>query len=67
VQFQVCLYDAEIEATTWSIADMDRIVNQLDRLIYGITSADPGLLMNQLSIRFVMYKAWWQAIGVQKL
>ena len=38
VQFQVCLSDAEIEATTWSVADMDRVVNQLKREIYGITS-----------------------------
>jgi len=40
LQFQVCLSDADIEATTWSIADMDRIVNQLTREIYGITSKD---------------------------
>jgi len=34
VQFQVRLSDAEIEAgTTWSIADMDRVVNQLEREI----------------------------------
>jgi hypothetical protein len=31
LQFQVCLSDAEIEATTWSIADTDRAVNQLKR------------------------------------
>jgi len=33
VQFQVCLSDADIEPTTWSIADMDCIVNQLKREI----------------------------------
>jgi hypothetical protein len=33
VQFQVCLSDAEIEATTWSFADADRVVNQLEREI----------------------------------
>jgi len=27
VQYQVCLSDADIEATTWSIADTDRVVN----------------------------------------
>jgi len=36
-QFQVCLPDAEIEATTWSIADTDRVVNQLKRAICSIT------------------------------
>jgi len=38
VEFQVCLFSAETEATTWSIADMDYIENQLEREIYGITS-----------------------------
>ena len=40
VAFQVCLSDAEIKPTTWSIADTDCIVNQLARGIYGITSKD---------------------------
>ena len=31
VQFQVCLSNAEIEATTWCITDTDRVVNQLER------------------------------------
>jgi hypothetical protein len=33
VQFQVCLCNAEIEDTTWRIADTDYIVNQLERKI----------------------------------
>jgi hypothetical protein len=37
VQFQVCLSDADIEATTCSITDTDRVVNQLERVIHGIT------------------------------
>jgi len=40
VQFQVCLSDAEIDATTWSITDTDRIVNQLKREIHDISSKD---------------------------
>jgi len=40
VQIQVCLSDAEIEATTWRIADTDRVVNQLKREIYCVTSRD---------------------------
>jgi len=40
VQFQVCQSDVEIEAATWSIADTERVVNQLKRGIYGITSKD---------------------------
>jgi len=37
VQFQVYLSVSEIEATTWSVADTDRVVNQLGREICGIT------------------------------
>jgi len=40
VQFQVCLSVSEIEATTWSDADTDRVVNQLEREIDGTTSKD---------------------------
>jgi hypothetical protein len=38
VQFLVCLSNAEIEATTWSINDTDHVVNELERENYGITS-----------------------------
>jgi len=40
VQFQIRLSDAEIETTTWSIADMDNVVNQLEREIYGVNLKD---------------------------
>jgi hypothetical protein len=66
VQFQVCLSNAEIEATTWSIADMDHVVNQLEREIYGITSKDQMLFPKEFSIRLVEFEAWWQIIGVQE-
>jgi len=37
VEFQIRLSDAETENTTWSIADPDRVANQLLTEIYGIT------------------------------
>ena len=64
VQFQVCLSDGEIEATTWSIADTDRVVNQLEREIYGITLKAPMRFRKEFSICLVEFEAWWQAIGV---
>jgi len=67
VQFQVCLSDAEIEATTWSISDTERVVNQLEREIYGITLKDQMLFRKEFSICLVEFEAWWQAIGVQEL
>jgi len=67
VQFQVCLSNAEIEATTWCIADMDRVVNQLVREIYGITSKHHMQSTMGFSICLVEFEAWWQAIDVQEL
>jgi len=38
LQFQIRLSVAETEATPWSLAGMERVTNQLEREIYGITS-----------------------------
>jgi len=58
-QFQACLSGAEIEASTWSIADTDHVVNQLEKEIYGITSKDQKRFMKKSSIRLVEFEAWW--------
>jgi hypothetical protein len=67
VQFRVCLSDTEIEATTWSITEMDRIVNPLKRVISGITSKHQMQFMKESSIHLVKFEAWWQAISIQEL
>jgi len=67
VQFPVCLSDAEIEATTWSIGDTDHVVNQLEREIHGITSKDQMRFTKEFSISLIQLEAWWQASGVQEL
>jgi len=67
VEFQVRLSDAETEATTWSLADIDCIVSQLEREIYRITSNEQMPFKQELSIRLIEFEAWWQAIGVQEL
>jgi len=64
-QFQVHISNDETEATTWSTADTDRVVNRLEREINGITSKDPMRCTKEFSIRLVEFEAWWQAIGVQ--
>jgi len=66
-QFQVCLSIAGINATTWSIADTDHIVNQLKREIYAITSNGQMRFMKESPIGLVEFEAWWQVIGVLKL
>jgi len=67
VQFHVCPSDAEIEATTCSIADTDCVVNQLESEIEGITLKDHMPFTMQFSICLVEFEGWWQGIGVQEL
>jgi hypothetical protein len=59
VQFRVCLSDTEIDGTTWSITEMDRIVNQLKREISGITSKHQMRFMKESSVHLVKFEAWW--------
>jgi len=67
VEFQVRLSDAETEANTWILADIDRIVSQLEREIYCITSNEQMRFKQELSIHLIEFEAWWQAIGVLEL
>jgi len=67
VQFQVCLFNAEIEATTWSIADTDHVVNLVEREIYDITLKGQIGFTKESSIHMVQSEAWVQKIGVQEL
>jgi len=67
VQFRVCPADAEMETTTWSNADTDRVMNQLEGEIDGITSKDQMQFTKKFSIRLVEFEAWWEAIGIQEL
>jgi environmental stress-induced protein Ves len=66
-EFEVRLSDAETEATTWSMADTDRIVSQLERKIDGITLNEQMRFKKEFSIRMIEFEACWQAIGVQEL
>jgi len=67
VEFQVRLSDAETEATTLSLAAIDRIVSQLEGEIYGITSNEQMQFIQESSIHLMEFEAWWQAIAVQEL
>jgi len=67
VAFQVHLTDDQTKATTWSIADTDRVANQLEWEIYGITSNGQMRFKKELSIRMIAFGSWWKAIGVQEL
>jgi hypothetical protein len=67
LQFQIRLSDAETEATTWSLAAIERVTNQLEREIYGITSNEQKRFKTEFSIRLIEFEAWWETIGIQTL
>jgi hypothetical protein len=65
LQFQIRLSDAETEATTWSLADMERVTNKLEREIYGISSDEQKLFKTEFSIRLIEFEAWWEPLSIQ--
>jgi len=67
LQFQNRLSDAGTEASTWSLADSERITIQLEREIYGITSNEQKRFKKEFSIRLIEFGAWWETIGIQAL
>jgi len=67
LQFQIRLSDAETEATTWSLADTERVTNKLEREIYGITSNQQKRFMTEFSIRLIEVESWWETIAIQVL
>jgi len=67
VEFQVRLSDAETEGTTRSLADIDCIVSQLEREIYGITSNEQLWFKPESSIHLIEFEVRWQGSSVQEL
>jgi hypothetical protein len=59
VEFLVRLSNAETEVTTWCMADMNCIVSQLEREIYGITSNKQMPFKTEFSIHLMEFEAWW--------
>ena len=55
LQFQIRLYDAETEAMTWSLADMERVTNHQERGIYGITSNEHKRCKKEFSILMIEF------------
>jgi len=55
--FQIRLSDAATKATAWSLADTERVTNQLEREIYGITSNEQKRFKKEFSIRLIEFKA----------
>jgi len=57
VEIQLDSFDAETEATTWSIADRDCIVYQLEREINAITWIDQMRFKNEFTIHLIQFNA----------
>jgi hypothetical protein len=67
LQFQIRLSNAQTDATTWSLADTERVTFQLEREIYGITSNEQQRFKKEFSVRLIEFEAWWETIGIQAL
>ena len=67
LQFQIRLSEAKIDATTWSLADTERITNQLQREINGIASNEQRWFKTEFSIHLIEFEASWETIGIQAL
>jgi len=67
LQFQIRLSNPDTEATTSSSADTERVTNQLEREIHGITSNERKQFKTEFSIHQIEFEAWWETIGIQAL
>jgi hypothetical protein len=67
LQFQIRLSDAETEATTWSLADTERVIIQLEREIYSFTSNEQKRFKKEFSISLIEFEAWWVTMGILAL
>jgi hypothetical protein len=67
LQFQICLSVPETDTTTWSLADTERVTNQLEREIYVITSNEQKRFRTEFSIHLIEFEAWWETISIQVL
>jgi len=67
LQFQIRLSNAEIEVTTWSLADTEWVTNLVKREIYGITTSEQKWFKQEFSIRLIEFEAWWETIVIQAL
>jgi len=65
LQFLICLSNSETEASSWILADTERVTNHLERDIYGITSNEPKRSKKEFSIRLIKVESQWKTIGIQ--
>jgi len=64
VQFQICLFVAETEATSWSLADIECFTGQHGRDIYGTTLNGEKQFRKKLSVCLIELEAWSKTISI---
>jgi len=67
VQFQIDLSIVETEAETLGLVDMEHVTDQLSREIYNITWNMQKWFNKELSVRLVMFDAWWETVNFREL
>jgi hypothetical protein len=67
LRFQMCESNAETEATTWSLADMEIFTIQLEREIYGFTSNEQKRFKKDFSVHLIEFQARCETIHIQVL
>jgi len=58
LQFQNHRSNAETEVTTWSLAGTERVTDQQETEIFGITSNEQKWFKEEFSIRLIEFEAW---------
>jgi len=66
-EIQVLQCEDQTQATNWSMADENCVVNRPGWEIQLITSNDPTRFMQEFSIHLIQFEMWWEIIGIQKL
>jgi len=64
---QIRLSNAESEAMPSSFADTERVTEQMEREIHGITSNEQKQLLKEISIHLSEFETWWEKIGMPVL
>jgi hypothetical protein len=67
LRFDIRRFNAETDATTWSVGSMERVTIQLGREIYGITSIEQMRFKTDISIRMIDFYAGLESIGIHAL
>jgi hypothetical protein len=65
LQFRITLSTGETDATTWSLADSERVTNLLESELCGITSNEHERFNRDFSICMIQFEAWWDTMESQ--